>query len=127
MLCPCLADGLHSGLAVAWGCNPYLSDASDLNVMCNVQCTHAMATLEKPGKRRVPAREPRSENSEQAIWPSGWKRKCKGSQRARRDNIQAEAVYKGLAAKADCGRDTKPNTKKDFGNLEQARWAIELS
>ena len=36
MLCPCLADGLHSGLAVATGWISCLWDVSHLNVMCHV-------------------------------------------------------------------------------------------
>ena len=35
-LCPCLADGLHSGLAVATGWIPCLWDVFNLNVMCHV-------------------------------------------------------------------------------------------
>ena len=35
-LCPCLADGLHSGLAVATGWIPCLRDVSHLNAMCHV-------------------------------------------------------------------------------------------
>ena len=69
MLWPCLANGLHSSLDAAWGCSPYLLDASDLNVMCHVQCRHAMANLEKPGKKKyLPEREEEDrEEARQAI------------------------------------------------------------